>query len=199
MLDDARTRRIRDDGRNALLLHAADLDVITLEPLMPYSPAGLPFYTREFYELAFSRLREGGVLCQWVPVHAMPAGLYAAFVRTFFETFPQGSLWFFEQSSALIAIKGAAGRPRDLRAPRDEASPRTSPRPGFTPPQLALSGYVASGESVLTGRSRRPTFTDRTITDLDPYPGVPPLAARAAPHDVPQGHARVPLVADVAR
>jgi len=26
-------------------------DLITLEPLMPYSPAGYPFYTREFYEL----------------------------------------------------------------------------------------------------------------------------------------------------
>ena len=35
ILEDPRTRVIEDDGRNALLLHDADLDVITLEPPPP--------------------------------------------------------------------------------------------------------------------------------------------------------------------
>src|SRR5204862_5732282 len=108
VLDDPRVRATVEDGRRALLLHDSDLDAITLEPLMPYTPAALPFYTREFYELARARLRDGGVLAQWIPVHAMPADVYAALVRTFFETFPDGSLWFFEQSTVLLGRKGAA-------------------------------------------------------------------------------------------
>ncbi len=173
VLEDERTQRVRDDGRNALLLHEPDLDVITLEPLMPYSPAGLPFYTKEFYELAMSRLRDGGVLCQWVPVHAMPAGLYAAFVRTFFEACPQGSLWFFEQSSALIAVKGE-GADREAFVRRAEAVQADLAAAGFTTPDLVLSGYVASGAKVLASPMPPSPWEGRSVRDLDPYPEFHP-------------------------
>ena len=53
---DDRVRVRVDDGRRALLMHAPDLDVITLEPLMPYTPAAIHFYTRDFYEICRERL-----------------------------------------------------------------------------------------------------------------------------------------------
>ena len=173
VLADPRTRVLRDDGRNALRVHAPDLDVITLEPLMPYSPAGLPFYTREFYELARSRLRDGGVICQWIPVHAMPAELYAAFVRTFFEVFEDGSLWFFEQSTALIGHVGSkrpnredvARRLATLREPLHDA--------GITDPQSFAAACLATRAQVWGAPAphrAKGLDPNRTVRDLDPYP-----------------------------
>ncbi|MDJ0522901.1 MAG: hypothetical protein QNJ90_12605 [Planctomycetota bacterium] len=188
VLDDDRVEVVRDDGRNALLLHEPDLDVITLEPLMPYSPAGFPFYTREFYELARDRLREGGVLCQWIPVHAMPVGLYAAFLRAFYEVFPDGTLWFFEQSTALIGRKGTATPDRMTVLDRLHAVREDLAQAGFADPQLLLSGYVANGREILAFQPPHDytPYAQRPLVDMDPYPEFKPTPR--APLNTPYLH-----------
>ncbi len=173
VLDDPRTTVIADDGRNTLLLHDGDLDVITLEPLMPYSPAGLPFYTREFYELCRDRLRDGGVVCQWIPVHAMSASLYAAFARTFFEVFPDGSLFFYEQSSALVARKGGGSVAPELLRARLGAAAEDLEAAGLADEDAFRAAYVASGRRVLAAEAPGP-FAERTVKDFDPYPEFHP-------------------------
>ncbi len=176
VLEDKRVKVVPDDGRNALLLHEPDLDLITLEPLMPYSPAGYPFYTREFYELAKARLREGGVLCQWIPVHAMPAGLYAAFLRAFYEVFPDGSLWFFEQSTALIGRKGSTRPEAEVVRLRLEGVADDLRDAGFDTPLAVLSGFVANGREILkapTPPGFKP-YADRPLVDMDPFPEFAP-------------------------
>lgn len=188
VLDDERVTVVRDDGRNALLLHEPDLDLITLEPLMPYSPAGYPFYTREFYELARDRLADGGVLCQWIPVHAMPVGLYAAFLRAFYDVFPDGSLWFFEQSTALIGRKGGAPPSRLEVLERLTSVRHDLEEAGFAHPELLLSGYVANGREILALQpppSYRP-YANRPLVDLDPYPEFQPTPR--APLNTPYLH-----------
>ncbi|MDA1194099.1 MAG: hypothetical protein O2894_02860, partial [Planctomycetota bacterium] len=176
VLDDPRTRVVRDDGRNALLLHEPDLDLITLEPLMPYSPAGYPFYTREFYELARSRLREGGVLCQWIPVHAMPPALYAAFLRAFYDVFPDGTLWFFEQSTALIGRKGTAEPSPAIVTLRLAGIADDLADAGFDLPSGVLSGYLATGREVLAAPPPPgyAAYADRPLIDMDPFPEFAP-------------------------
>ncbi len=192
VLDDPRVRLRIADGRQALLLHAADLDVITLEPLMPYTPAALPFYTREFYELARDRVRDGGVVCQWVPVHAMPLDVYAALVRTFFETFPEGSLWFFEQSTVLVGHKGTL-RPDDATVTaRADALAAVLRDAGWARPAAVAGAFVATSARVRAvlldpTKSSQPALREsppgalsrRRVTDDDPFPEAWP-APRAA-------------------
>ncbi len=170
VLDDPRTRLEVDDGRDVLRLSAPDLDLITLEPLMPYAPAGLPFYTREFYELARDRLREGGVVCQWVPVHAMPVGLFDALLRTFFEVFPDGTLWFFEQSVALVGRRGSAAPDAAARARRFEAARGALAAAGYPEADLLATAFVASGRTLLATPAPDPSGPWRRVTDLDPWP-----------------------------
>ena len=192
VLNDPRVVPIVDDGRNALRTHAPDLDVITLEPLMPYSPAGQPLYAREFYELAKSRLREGGVLCQWVPVHAMPAELYAAYLKTFFEVFPDGDLWYFEQSTALIGRHGGREPTKDVFERRRAAVQGDLDDAGLGDPVSFATAWVADGGRVL-GRLAPSSGTgyglraDRTVTDDDPYPELYPT---------PRASLRTPYLAD---
>jgi spermidine synthase len=199
VLRDPRARVIHDDGRNALLLHAPDLDLITLEPLMPYAPAGYPFYTREFYRLARDRLREGGVLCQWLPVHAMPVGLYVAFLHAFFDVFPDGSLWFFEQSTALIGRKGHAQPDARTVLERLTSVSDDLREAGMAQPWLALSGYLASGREVLAtkpppGYAR---YAHRPLADLDPYPEFQPTPR--APLNTPFLHQTLAWLLTVAQ
>ena len=63
-----------DDARRFVLGSRDAYDVITLEPLLPYTPGAVHLYTREFYELCRARLAPGGAVCQWFPIHALSPG-----------------------------------------------------------------------------------------------------------------------------
>jgi spermidine synthase len=56
-----------DDGRNHLLMHSQQYDVITVDPAPPlYSPGTVNLYSHEFFTLCRQRLRPQGVVCVWV-------------------------------------------------------------------------------------------------------------------------------------
>lgn len=103
-----------DDGRQFLLTAEDRYDVISLEPLLPHTPPAISFYTRDFYQLCRDRLAEGGIMCQWIPVHATERENYRILIRSFLDVFENTSLWFYEQSSVLI------GRVSDRKVPLEE-------------------------------------------------------------------------------
>lgn len=57
------------DGRNFLLLHKRQYDVISMEISSIWFAGAASLYNREFYRLLKQRLRAGGVLQQWVQLH----------------------------------------------------------------------------------------------------------------------------------
>jgi len=59
------------DGRNYLLTQTKQYDLISLEISSIWFAGAANLYNREFYELANRRLREHGVLQQWVQLHHM--------------------------------------------------------------------------------------------------------------------------------
>ncbi|MCC6672968.1 MAG: hypothetical protein IT458_18025 [Planctomycetes bacterium] len=102
-LADPRTQVHVADARRFLgTRDPASLDLIAMEPLLPYAPGTLPLYSREFYALARTALRPRGLLVQWVPTHAMPEAYYRVLLRTFAEAFPHASAWLFDQSTLLV-------------------------------------------------------------------------------------------------
>jgi len=89
VLNDPRTHFIPADGRNHLLTTQQTYDVIALSPIHPSLSPYL--YTREFYELCKSRLRQDGVMCAWIPTNTL---LFDGLLRTFQTVFPHATLWF---------------------------------------------------------------------------------------------------------
>lgn len=86
--------RVRvEDGRNHLLAASSRYDVITVDSTHPRAVDSWVLYTREFYELARSRLGHEGILVQWVPLHGMSVREFRILVGTFLETFSQGQMW----------------------------------------------------------------------------------------------------------
>jgi len=78
---------IVDDGRRFLKRTAERYDVIVIDPPPPLEAAGSSLlYSREFFELARSRLATNGILQAWYPGGDLTAA--RAILRSLHETFP---------------------------------------------------------------------------------------------------------------
>ena len=93
ILNDGRVAVFINDGRLHLQMMApAAYDLITLEP-PPISFAGVAsLYSREFYELARSRLKNGGFMTQWLPLYQVSPRIGLSMVRAFLDVFPNAVL-----------------------------------------------------------------------------------------------------------
>ena len=76
------------DGRNALLARKKTYDVILSDPSDVWVAGVGNLFTREFYALARSRLRPGGVMVQWFHGHSLPPEQMKLIVATFRSVFP---------------------------------------------------------------------------------------------------------------
>jgi spermidine synthase len=125
-LSDPRVRVYVNDARHHLrMLPGPTYDLITGEP-PPISHAGVVnLYTREFFELARTRLRPGGILSYWLPAAQVGAATTRSVVRAFLDVFP-GAVLLSGYRHQLVLLGRRAGPlevdPERIRR-RVEASP----------------------------------------------------------------------------
>ena len=93
--------RLRD-GRRELLRSAQSYDMITLEPPPPSAAGVVNLYSRDFYQLAASRLAPNGLLAQWWPLATQNDEDSRAMVRSFLDAFPHVTLWTTEMHEMLL-------------------------------------------------------------------------------------------------
>ncbi|VVE62222.1 spermidine synthase [Pandoraea captiosa] len=93
--------RVRD-GRRELLRSTDRYDLITLEPPPPSAAGVANLYSTDFYRLASSRLRDGGVVAQWLPLPTQNEAETKALIASFIEVFPHASLWTTELHEMLL-------------------------------------------------------------------------------------------------
>ena len=115
---DARLQIRIGDGRQDLLRRAALYDLITLEPPPPSAAGVVNLYSRDFYQLAASRLQPDGVLAQWWPLPAQNDEDSRSLVRAFLDAFSHASAWTTELHEVLLL--GSAS-PLDLDGARVES------------------------------------------------------------------------------
>jgi spermidine synthase len=113
VLQDPRLKVFVNDGRQHLKMSApASLDLITLEP-PPISFAGVSaLYSKEFYELARSRLKKGGAMTQWLPAYQVSEQAVREMIRAFIEVFP-GAVMLSGASTEFI-LYGVVDGPAQL-------------------------------------------------------------------------------------
>jgi spermidine synthase len=93
VLADPRVRFLVADGRNALLARDKTFDVIISDPSDVWVAGVGSLFTQEFYALARTRLKPGGVMVQWFHMHSLPPEQMKLIVATFRSVFPYASLW----------------------------------------------------------------------------------------------------------
>ncbi len=145
-LDDPRLDLVIDDARSRLLLSPGRFDVITSQPSNPWVAGVSNLFTREFYRLVKSRLRPGGLFCQWVQAYRIDAGDLRGIVRSFLEVFPDATLWEESPGGGDYFLLGGDGPlridPARLGAAGDPVW-RDLARGGIEGPADFLSRFVA--------------------------------------------------------
>ena len=81
------------DGRAFLRWSKTLYDVIIMEPMSPLQAGVVNLYSKEFYELALKRLKDDGILVQWLPLHLVGPKDARSIARTFEYVFPKFSIW----------------------------------------------------------------------------------------------------------
>ncbi|MBI2539679.1 MAG: fused MFS/spermidine synthase [Deltaproteobacteria bacterium] len=102
ILEDRRVRLVPTDGRNYIVASPKLYDVITAEPSNPWIAGIANLYTREFYEVVKSKLKEDGIFAQWFHNYSMSPDDFRMVFRTFGEAFPQVSVWGMKESDFLM-------------------------------------------------------------------------------------------------
>jgi spermidine synthase len=87
------TRLYREDARTVLKLSDKKYDIIISEPSNPWTSGIGSVFTREFYQLAASRLNEGGIVAQWFHIYEMNDDVVELVLRTFGSVFPVSEIW----------------------------------------------------------------------------------------------------------
>jgi spermidine synthase len=113
VLQDPRVRLVVGDGRNAVQFSREPYDVIISQPSNLWISGMSTLFTREFFAMASQRLTSGGVFCQWIQAYRMPLDDFRSLLKTFFDVFPEGSLWeiFPGQDYMLLGSNSPIRRP----------------------------------------------------------------------------------------
>ena len=160
-----------NDGRQHLrIAPPGSYDLITLEP-PPIAYAGVAaLYSREFYELARSRLTAGGYISQWLPAYQVPDASSLAMVRAFVDVFPQAVLLSGTQAELLLV--GTSGPRIEIDPLKVEQALSRQPavrddlvRLDLGTPREIVGTFVGSAatlEPCHSGRFRRPSTTGRS-------------------------------------
>lgn len=106
LLQHPRFTFVNDDGRSFLQASEPRWDIIAVDANVHYGSYDL--YTREFMQLAYDRLRDGGVLSHRLAVAQLPENTRQAIVSTFLSVFPQASLW--QVGGDVRLLMGTKGR-----------------------------------------------------------------------------------------
>ena len=93
VMHDPRTTIAYDDARHFILTSNEKFDIITSDPIHPWVKGMASLYTTEYFELCKRHLNPGGFVTQWVPLYESSFETVQSEIATFFEAFPNGTIW----------------------------------------------------------------------------------------------------------
>jgi len=106
VLDMPKVDVVFNDGANYMKATRKQFDVISSDPFHPFVAGAATLYSREHWIACKDRLREGGIVAQYLPLYHLSAGDFATIVGTFVDVFPNASMWFCGVDTVLIGSKG---------------------------------------------------------------------------------------------
>lgn len=146
-LEDPRVHLTIADARNFLLSTTRKYDIIISEPSNPWIGGIAALFSEEFYEIARSRLRPGGVMLQWIQGYRIvPADLQMV-VATFQRAFPATSIWHGHGIGDNLLLGRQQIRPLDLERVRAVYRTNTAFRQDLTmlglhSPEAILADFI---------------------------------------------------------
>ena len=140
LFDDPRVSIRIGDGRHLLRASRESYDMINSDLFLPYRRGAGSLYSREHFRTAATRLNDGGVFVQWLPLYQLTEFEFGVIARTMMEAFGEVTLWrnnfqpglekvalIGRRTSAPLAVPPAGKREAMLAAVEDLSWTATSP------------------------------------------------------------------------
>jgi predicted membrane-bound spermidine synthase len=108
-----RVKVIYDDARSYFLTADLRYDVIISEPSNPWMVGVSSLFSKDYYALAKTRLKPGGIFGQWLQLCRIDARSVALILRTLLDSFPHAQLWYSDASNVILL-----GSDRPIRVTR---------------------------------------------------------------------------------
>lgn len=118
VLDDPRLVLSFNDARNDLEFSSNTYDVIISEPSNPWMTVASNLFTEDFFRMAKTRLREGGIFSQWVQNYYLPKEDLRSIIAAFRDSFPYVML--FETYDGIDLLLIGSQEPLQLNLERFE-------------------------------------------------------------------------------
>jgi len=93
VLHNPRTRIVYDDARHYLLTTPEKYDIIASDPLDVFVKGTAALYSKEYFEAVKQHLNPGGAFTLYVPLYESDARTVKSELATFFEAFPNATIW----------------------------------------------------------------------------------------------------------
>jgi spermidine synthase len=93
VFDDPRSEIAIGDGRHLLRASCEKFDMINSDLFLPYRRGAGSLYSLEHYRVAASRLNQGGVFVQWLPLYQLTEFEFGVIARTMLEAFGEVTMW----------------------------------------------------------------------------------------------------------
>jgi hypothetical protein len=148
-LSHPRHEMLVEDASLVLRSQRRQYDVIVSEPSNFWIAGMGDLFSDDFYRIAATRLRSGGILCQWVQCYQISPDAIRAVIRTLSRTFPHGQVFYIDSAADLILLASP-----DREIPLDVASWEESFRHPDVAADLARVGVEKPGDLLRYYRGR---------------------------------------------
>jgi spermidine synthase len=166
-----------NDGRNHLFSTTNRYDVITADPFEPVMAGAAHLYTEDYFKLTRARLKEGGIMGQYLPLYELSLEDYLSIVRSFASVFPESAVFYTGFDTILIGFESKMKLDANILRQHFEipAVKASLADIGFTSPEMLLGMFVAD-------LRKHPDFANSGILNTDDRPYVEYSAPRSALH-----------------
>jgi spermidine synthase len=133
LFEDPRARVVSEDGRNYLLGTKEKFDLIIADLFLPWKAGAGSLYTEEHFEAGLTRLKDGGLFAQWLPLYQISRYEFGIIARTMLGVFPQVTLWrgdFYGSRYTALLVGHKDGKSLDPKALMGRFNERRNPKPG---------------------------------------------------------------------
>ena len=160
------THVVVEDATHYLRFVDRRYDVITSDPIHPFVTGAGDLYSVDSYEVAKSKLGDGGIFCQWVPLYQLDEPDINSILRTFDDVWENATVWVTGKDFILCAARDGYRTDFDslLAKAGEESYAAILKRLGFWSADEIFSAYIGSLSTL------RPLFADAISNTVErPY------------------------------
>jgi len=178
VLDDPRTTVTIADGRHRLALARESFDLVTSDPVHPWTRGSSDLYTLEHFRAMNGHLAPGGIASQWLPLYELSTEDVRTVAATWCAAFEHVSAWVTAYDLVLVGSRVP---------PAHEADLATRPLPPRVAEHLGPLG-VTSAREIAALRVAGDARLRRFVRGAEPMRDARPVIEFRAPRSALSGY-----------